>query len=256
MTSSSMTGFLPDLVLAADEAGAAIMDLYGKVDARQKEDRSPVTAADEAAERIILCHLERIAPGIPVVAEEQASRGILPETLGSCFWLVDPLDGTKEFLSKNGEFTVNIALIEGGVPTLAVVGAPAMGSLYTGDGNQAQRRIGTGEFSVIEARPKPADGLVAAVSRSHRDEATSRFLEGLTVAGEKVGGSSLKFCLVAEGEADVYPRFGRTMEWDTAAGHGVLRAAGGSVRQLNDEELGYGKPGFENPSFVAWGKDA
>ncbi len=253
---TSMSEIMPDLITAADEAGAVIMELYGKVDARQKEDRSPVTAADEAAETVILRHLSRLTPDIPVVAEEQASKGILPETLGERFWLVDPLDGTKEFLSKNGEFTVNIALIENRLPTVAVVGAPAMGSLYVSDGTKARRRLEGFEPTEIAARPRPVEGIIAAVSRSHRDEETSTFLHALDVVGEKVGGSSLKFCLLAEGRADVYPRFGRTMEWDTAAGHGVLRAAGGSVLRVDGHDLQYGKPSFENPSFVAWGKDA
>ena len=247
---------LSDLIVAADEAGAIIMALYGKVDARQKEDLSPVTAADEAAEAVILEHLARLAPEIPIVAEEQSSHGLAPDSLGDQFWLVDPLDGTKEFLSKNGEFTVNIALIEHGVPTVAVVGAPAMGSLYVSDGTSAQCRCDGQDIKVIQARTQPPEGVIAAVSRSHRDEETNTFLQGLTVAEEKVGGSSLKFCLVAQGLADVYPRFGRTMEWDTAAGHGVLRAAGGSVRRVDGTELNYGKPGFENPSFIALGKDA
>ncbi|MBN35174.1 MAG: 3'(2'),5'-bisphosphate nucleotidase [Rhodospirillaceae bacterium] len=251
-----MNGLLGELIKATDEAGSVIMALYGKVDARQKDDRSPVTAADEAAEKVILAHLARLTPDIPVVAEEQASQGLAPESVGSRFWLVDPLDGTREFLSKNGEFTVNIALIGDGVPTVAVVGTPAKGMLHASDGDRAFRRGSDGTLKAIAARVAPADGVVAAVSRSHRNEETNTFLQGLTVSGEKVGGSSLKFCLVAEGEADVYPRFGRTMEWDTAAGHAVLRAAGGRVCRVDDTDLGYGKPGFENPSFIAWGRKA
>jgi len=244
------------LIALADEAGAAIMALYGKVEARHKDDRSPVTAADEAAETVILAGLRRLTPEIPVVAEEEASRGDAPETVGKRFWLVDPLDGTKEFLNKNGEFTVNIALIEDGVPTLGVVGAPAKGVLYATDGKTAwRRRDGAGE-ETITARVPPADGLTVAVSRSHRDTATDDFMKTVKVAGEAVGGSSLKFCLVAEGAADLYPRFGRTMEWDTAAGHAVLRAAGGSVRTVEGAELGYGKAGRDNPSFIARGRDA
>ena len=250
------TDLMTALIAATDEAGAIIMALYGKADAREKDDRSPVTEADEAAERAILGHLARLAPEIPVVAEEQSSQGLAPTSVGERFWLVDPLDGTKEFLSKNGEFTVNIGLIDGGVPTLAVVGAPAMGLLYASDGQQAYRRMDGGELEPIRARTQPDEGVTAAVSRSHRDSETDAFLKGLTVAGERVGGSSLKFCLVAAGEADVYPRFGRTMEWDIAAGHGVLRAAGGSVRTVDGSEMTYGKPGFENPSFIAWGKNA
>lgn len=245
-----------DLIALADEAGAAIMALYGKVDARQKDDRSPVTAADEAAETIILAGLRRLTPEIPVLAEEEASRGDAPESMGSRFWLVDPLDGTKEFLSKNGEFTVNIALVEDGVPTIGVVGAPAKGLLYATDGKAAWRRRDGQSEEAIAARKAPDEGLTVAVSRSHRDSATDDFLKTVKVAGEAVGGSSLKFCLVAEGSADLYPRFGRTMEWDTGAGHAVLRAAGGSVRTVEGEELRYGKAGRDNPSFIARGQDA
>jgi len=251
-----MNELLTGLVAATDEAGRAIMALYGKVDARQKDDRSPVTAADEAAERIILEHLARLSPETPVVAEEQASSGTGPDRVGARFWLVDPLDGTKEFLSKNGEFTVNIALVEDGIPTVAVVGTPAKDMLHASDGTRAFRRNADGGFEPIAARVAPPDGLVAAVSRSHRDDATNTFLAEHRISGEKVGGSSLKFCLLAEGQADVYPRFGRTMEWDTAAGHAVLRAAGGRVVGVDGAELGYGKPGFENPSFIAWGREA
>ena len=244
------------LVALADEAGAAIMALYGKAEARHKDDCSPVTAADEAAEAAILAGLRRLTPDIPVMAEEEASRGEAPEDTGDRFWLVDPLDGTKEFLSQNGEFTVNIALVEHGVPTLGVVGAPAKGLLYATDGKTAWRRRDGGPEETIAARVAPPEGLIVAVSRSHRDAATNDFLKTVTVAGEAVGGSSLKFCLVAEGSADLYPRFGRTMEWDTGAGHAVLRAAGGSVRTLEGEELRYGKAGRDNPAFIARGRDA
>ena len=255
MTAADAT-LLDSLVALAEEAGSAIMALYGKVEARHKDDRSPVTAADDAAEQVIVAGLRRLTPEIPVVAEEEVARGAAPESVGSRFWLVDPLDGTKEFLSRNGEFTVNIALVEDGLPTVAVVGAPAMGVLYATDGRAVWRRRDGGNRHPIAARAPASDGLVVAVSRSHRDAETDAFLSGLTVKGEKVGGSSLKFCLVAEGEADLYPRFGRTMEWDTAAGHAILRAAGGSVRTVEGMELTYGKPGRDNPSFIARGRDA
>ncbi|HZC27874.1 MAG TPA: 3'(2'),5'-bisphosphate nucleotidase CysQ, partial [Actinopolymorphaceae bacterium] len=169
------------------------------------------------------------------------------------FWLVDPLDGTKEFLSHNGEFTVNIALVESGTPTLGVVHLPAVGLTYLGapgvasmtDGGTAPRPLG-----VVDA---PSDGIRALVSRSHLDPDTEHWLAGVDVASYVQAGSSLKFCRIAEGAADVYPRFGRTMEWDTAAGHAVLVAAGGSVRTTSGEPLGYAKPGFENPPFIAYG---
>ena len=244
---------LAALVAAADEASAAILALRGRAPARRKADRSPVTAADEEAERILLAHLARLAPEIPAIAEESAAAGGPPARPGCRFWLVDPLDGTKEFLSGGGEFTVNIALIEHGLPTLAVVAAPALGLLYAGDGACALRRRGAGAMEPVRARRRPAGGAVAVASRSHRDRATEAFLERERVAVWQARASSLKFCLLAEGAADLYPRFTRTMEWDTAAGHGVLAAAGGSVATMAGAPLAYGKPGFENPAFVARG---
>jgi 3'(2'), 5'-bisphosphate nucleotidase len=247
-----LTGLLGDLIATADGAGDAIMQLYGVAEIRTKADASPVTEADEAAEALIVGRLAALTPEIPIVAEESAAKGKLPEDVGSLFWLVDPLDGTKEFISGNGEFTVNIALIRDGLPLLGVVGAPAKGLLYATDGKTATRRLG-GTTEQIAARHPPDEGLHAAVSRSHLDAETEIFLTEFRIAGRVSGGSSLKFCLVAEGSADIYPRFGRTMEWDTAAGHAVVRAAGGSVRDVDGNELAYGKPGFENPSFVVRG---
>ena len=244
---------LAHVIEAADRASELVMSHYGNAQARMKSDASPVTAADEAAEAVIVGCLRSHTPGVSVVAEEDVARSGVPAEAGDLFWLVDPLDGTREFLDRNGEFTINIALVEHGRPVLAVVGAPARSRLYASDGRRALRRDGRAALEPIRARPRPADGLVAAVSRSHMNEQTETFLKGLPVIGRKVGGSALKFCLVAEGAADIYPRFGRTMEWDTAAGHGVLAASGGSVCGLDGRELAYGKPGFENPDFVAWG---
>jgi 3'(2'), 5'-bisphosphate nucleotidase len=233
----------------ARQAGGAIMAIYATdFDARVKPDHSPVTDADETAERIILEGLARLAPEIPVVAEESAAAGRLPANLGTRFWLVDPLDGTREFLARNGEFTVNIALIEHGAPTLGVVYAPAIDALYWSDGSAAYRantRIGV-------RRPAP-DGLVVLASRSHRTAETDAFIATLRVKRFVEAGSSLKFCLLAAGEGDIYPRHGPTMEWDTAAGDAVLRAAGGTVTTLDGVPLRYGKPGFRNPAFVAKG---
>jgi 3'(2'), 5'-bisphosphate nucleotidase len=255
LMTDDVTGLLGDLIAAADGAGDAIMKLYGVAEIRTKADASPVTEADEAAETLIVERLAALTPEIPIVAEESASKGILPADVGGLFWLVDPLDGTKEFISGNGEFTVNIALIRDGLPLLGVVGAPAKGLLYATDGKTAtRRRDGTTER--IAARHPPDEGLHAAVSRSHLDAETEIFLTEFRIAGRVSGGSSLKFCLVAEGSADIYPRFGRTMEWDTAAGHAVARAAGGSVRDVDGNELTYGKPGFENPSFIVRGAGA
>jgi 3'(2'), 5'-bisphosphate nucleotidase len=233
----------------AREAGAAIMAIYATdFTARAKPDSSPVTAADETAERIILAGLARLTPEIPVVAEESVAAGRAPTHLGERFFLVDPLDGTREFLARNGEFTVNIALIEHGAPTLGVVFAPAVGTLYWTDGRSAF----LGE-APIRVRPPGKEGLVVLASRSHRTAETDAYLKTLRVARLVEAGSSLKFGVIAAGEADLYPRHGPTMEWDTAAGDAVLRAAGGSVTTLDGHPLAYGKPGFRNPAFIARG---
>ena len=240
----------------ARAAGAAIMAVYGTdFSVRDKSDASPVTEADVRAEALILAGLRELAPDVPVVAEEAAAAGQIP-LVGSRFWLVDPLDGTKEFIGRNGEFTVNIALVEGGVPVLGVVLAPALGRLYAG-------ALGGGAFveddqrrRPIRCRSVPPAGLTVVGSRSHGDEAAlSAFLAGRKVASVASAGSSLKLCMVAAGEADLYPRLGRTMEWDIAAGHAVLLAAGGGVADLSGAALTYGKPGFENPHFVASGEN-
>ena len=232
----------------AAHAGAVVMRHYQAGGAgRLKADQSPVTDADEEAERLILAELARAFPGVPVVAEEEAAAGRL-QTVGSRFFLVDPLDGTKEFLSGNGEFTVNIAEVVDGVAVAGAVYAPAINRMFCADAGGAFEGA-----TPIRARSAPPDGLVAIGSRSHQDEATAKFLKGFAVKQFISAGSSLKFCLVAAGEADIYARGGRTMEWDTAAGHAVLMAAGGSVRRWDGTPLLYGKPGFKNPGFVARG---
>ena len=245
---------LEPVVRIARAAGEAIMQVY-RTDfgVRGKADASPVTEADVRAEKLILEGLRALTPQLPIVAEEAVSAGHVP-TVGSRFWLVDPLDGTKEFISRNGEFTVNIALVEAGVATLGVVLAPALRRLYAGT-------LGSGAFTEDEAgrraircRCVPAEGLTVVASRSHGDAAAlDAFLNGRKVASLANAGSSLKLCMVAAAEADLYPRLGRTMEWDIAAGHAVLLAAGGSVADLRHAPLRYGKPGFENPHFVASG---
>jgi 3'(2'), 5'-bisphosphate nucleotidase len=240
------------------DAGQAILRVYGEAEAevRYKADASPVTVADEVASKVILAGLPSLVPGVPVVCEETESPES-PTKLGPRFVLVDPLDGTKEFISRNGEFTVNIALIEGGLPIAGVVFAPATTRLFLGwrdsSGGHAFEERGTASRRAIAvARPLP-EGLVVVASRSHRDQATDDYLKGLPVRSFASAGSSLKFCMVATGEADLYPRLGRTMEWDTAAGQAVLEAAGGSVSRTDGAPLLYGKPGFENPYFVARG---
>lgn len=238
----------------ARAAGDVIMDIYATdISVRGKSDASPVTEADERAEAVILRGLRELTPALPVVAEEEVAAGRVPE-VAERFWLVDPLDGTKEFVGRNGEFTVNIALIDRGQPVLGVVYAPALARLYFGQaGVGAWVEDGQGRREIRCRRP-PAEGLTVVASRSHGDaEALAAFLAGRKVAAQRNAGSSLKLCLVAEGEADVYPRLGRTMEWDIAAGHAVLVAAGGRVETMAGEPLSYGKPGFDNPHFAAWG---
>jgi 3'(2'), 5'-bisphosphate nucleotidase len=238
----------------ARRAGAAILEVYATdFDVRGKADASPVTAADEKAEALILSDLRLLTPDIPIVSEEAAAAGKTP-AVDARFWLVDPLDGTKEFISRNGEFTVNIALIEQGRPTLGVVFAPALGRLFSGAEGCGARLDEESGSRAIACRAVPAEGLTVVSSRSHGDAAAlDQFLRPRLVAANVNAGSSLKFCLVAAGEADLYPRFGRTMEWDTAAGDAVLRAAGGRVTDLDGRDLQYGKPGFANPHFVATG---
>jgi 3'(2'), 5'-bisphosphate nucleotidase len=245
---------LPKLLAIADRAGAVILEHYaGEVTVASKADRSPVTLADEDAERVILEALRELTPDIPVVAEEAVARGGIPTVRAERFWLVDPLDGTREFISKNGEFTVNVALVEGDQPLLGVVTAPAKGWAWWGAAGQGAWRREGDEVTRIGVRPRPSQGVVAVASRSHRDAETDAWLAERGIADTVSAGSSLKFCLVAEGKADVYPRFGTTMEWDTAAGHAVLRAAGGRVSTVGGHPLVYGKPGFKNPGFIAEG---
>ena len=238
-------------------AGDVVMEVYRSEFAVQgKADASPVTEADTRAESLIVAGLRALDSTIPIVAEEAFARGERAE-IGSRFWLVDPLDGTREFVDRNGEFTVNVALIENGLPVLGVVGAPAIGKsgrVFAGVLGQGAFVEEAGQRRAIHCRAVPAAGLTVLASRSHGDApALARFLAGRHVAATAYAGSSLKLCLIAEGQADLYPRFGRTMEWDIAAGHAVLAAAGGHIMVLSGAPLTYGKPGFENPHFVAEG---
>ncbi len=239
----------------AERAGIEVMAVFNSdftVDS--KEDRSPVTEADRRAETLITnAILGDISDAIPIVGEEAASAGLAPEIKGGPFWLIDPLDGTKEFVKRGTDFTVNIALIEAGMPVLGVIHVPVTGETFWGSRHGAFARLGGGHPTRISCRPLPEDGVVAIVSRSHRTRETDDYLKRFAIAREISVGSSLKFCRVAAGEADLYPRMGRTMEWDTAAGHAILRVAGGTVRTLDGRDLSYGKPGFENPHFVASG---
>ena len=239
----------------AAQAGTAILAIRRQgFDVRRKQDRSPVTEADEAAEAIIAAGLRSATPEIPVIAEEEIAAGHVVAPTAE-FWLVDPLDGTREFTAGSDEFTVNIGLVRGGRPVLGVVGVPATGEMFAGIvGVGAWTRTTAGQ-AAISARTPPPEGLTVVASRHHGDTARlDAFLQGRLVAHVLNFGSSLKCCRLAQGVADVYPRFGRTMEWDTCAAQAVLEAAGGAVRTLDGAPLRYGKPGWENPHFVCTGR--
>ncbi|MFL5335064.1 MAG: 3'(2'),5'-bisphosphate nucleotidase CysQ [Geminicoccaceae bacterium] len=245
---------LPRVLAIAEEAGAVILRHYREgTTVTTKADASPVTAADEAGEAIILAGLRELTPNLPIVAEEAVARGEVPDVGDGLFWLVDPLDGTKEFISGNGEFTVNVGLIDQRRPVLGVVLAPARGLAWWGASGQGASRREGDLVRPIAVRQRPQVGSIAVASRSHRDAATDAWLAEEKIVDTLSAGSSLKFCLVAEGKADVYPRFGPTMEWDTAAGDAVLRAAGGRVQTTDGAPFLYRKPGFRNPGFIARG---
>jgi 3'(2'), 5'-bisphosphate nucleotidase len=242
---------LHDIAEAAREAGEAILEIVRRgFEIETKGDSSPVTVADRAAEQIILAALASAAPGVPVIAEEEVAAGRIPAH-DDIYFLVDPLDGTKEFCRGGDDYTVNIGLIEDGVPALGVVFAPATGRLHGGSvgaGAWVDDRQGRKE---IRTRPR-GDQLTAVASRSHLNQATIDYLEQAAGGCSYVGvGSSLKFCIVAEGQADIYPRASPTSEWDTAAGHAVLLAAGGLVDGPDGTSLRYGKRAFLNRAFVA-----
>ncbi|AXI44670.1 3'(2'),5'-bisphosphate nucleotidase [Sulfitobacter sp. SK012] len=241
------------------EAGDKIMEIYGQddFDVKSKSDDSPVTAADEAADKIISDGLRAAFPDVMLVTEEQADTH---SASGTTFLIVDPLDGTKEFIHRRGDFTVNIALVEDGVPTRGVVYAPAKNRMFftLADGQTVEetgafdkQNIGATQSIHVAASDNAA--LMVVASKSHRDQATDDYIGKYAVRDMTSAGSSLKFCLVATGEADIYPRLGRTMEWDTAAGHAVLSGAGGQVVRFDDQKpLVYGKEDFANPFFIAY----
>ncbi len=245
-------------------AGKRIMEVFHAgcaVD--RKSDASPVTEADRASEKIILAGLRAAYPAIPCVAEEEACEGILPADLGRAFFLVDPLDGTKEFVNRNPDFTVNIALVRDGLPEIGVVYAPCSRRFFSGRPGRAELvDIDADDHITSRNRISVRTGknpLAVVASRSHRTPETDNFIRDVGAAEIVSVGSSLKFCLLANGEADLYPRFGRTMEWDTAAGDAVLRAAGGLTSTLDGRPLAYGKRNqaddadFANPYFIARG---
>ncbi|MCA8897538.1 MAG: 3'(2'),5'-bisphosphate nucleotidase CysQ [Hyphomonas sp.] len=250
------------LARIALDAGKVIMDVYqGDFDFSKKGDESPVTEADERAEALILAGLKAAEPDLVVIAEESMAAGHMPEH-GARFALVDPLDGTKEFINRNGEFTVNIAIIEHGRPVMGVVYAPALDRLFVAEAHNSAWQgsaapggaVPTGR-TPLRIRKAPNEGLTAVASKSHRTPETDTFLEKFRIAGLTGAGSSLKFCLIAAGEADLYPRMGRTMEWDTAAGQAVAEAAGARVLTEEGAPLLYGKRerGYDNPHFIVYG---
>lgn len=254
---------IEDVIEIAIAAGEAVGDVYKtnfRVD--EKADGSLVTKADQIAETIILEGLNTIRPDIAVLSEEAASHGNINkigETLGKQFFLVDPLDGTRDFVNRTDEFSINIALINDNEPVFGVIYAPLLKELFYGlKGDQAFKRdLQTGSDHPINARTAPDEGLVMVTSRMNQPVWQGKKLEGIEISGHHVAGSSLKFCRLAEGKADIYPRFGRTMEWDTAAGQVILEAAGGSVKlHPSGERLLYKKAsrGFDNPAFIARGR--
>lgn len=256
---------LTALAEAALAAGSVVMRIRAEgFEAGTKADESPVTPADLASEELLRARLAALLPGVPVVAEEAVSQG-RGEAPGACFLLVDPLDGTREFIAERGEFTINIGLVEDGVPICGVLYAPAVGRLYAGGGEGAfradlhpgapvERRL----WRPIACRVAPAHGLVAVASRSHLDAGTEKLLGELDISERVSCGSALKFGLLAEGLADIYPRLSPVMEWDVAAGHAILRAAGGSVTRPDGTPLPYGRTGagYVVPSFIARGRTA
>ncbi len=240
------------------EAGAEIMKIYeaDDFDVKIKSDASPVTEADERADALISAGLVAAFPDVVLVTEEQSASHQL---IADRFLIVDPLDGTKEFINRRGDFTVNIALVENGVPTRGIVYAPAQGRMFytVADGTSVEETGAleidrVGQIKPIRVSTPDSSALMVVASKSHRDQATDDYISRYAVKDMKSAGSSLKFCLVATGEADLYPRLGRTMEWDTAAGHAVLAGAGGHVVRFDDHTpLTYGKSGYENPFFIA-----
>ena len=250
---------MDELTRIAAHAAATILDFVIETGVRSKADGSPVTAADEAAEAIICDGLKRLDPAVPVISEEQAAREKPKPIAGGSYFLVDPLDGTREFIAGRDEYTINIALMTDGAPLLGIICAPALGIFWRGVvGRGADRILGT-DTDVpipIRTRPRPASEAVVVVSRSHLEARTKSYVDGLPGAKLVQSGSSIKFCRLAEGAADVYPRLAPTHDWDIAAGHAILKAAGGSVTAPDGTPLVYGTNDLLIPDFLAWGDPA
>lgn len=247
----------------AIEAGAIALDILARpeIHSHMKSDQSPVSEADERIEAFLMDALERALPGVPSIAEEAAARGETPSH-ADAFLLIDPIDGTREFIGRSPEFTVNVALVDKLQPVAGAIYAPAGARVWFAGTEGFTTKAGAGgalpatqDWRALGTRPRPAGGLTALLSKSHPDERTLALLNSLPIRERRPMGSSLKFCVIAQGKADIYPRFGRTMEWDTAAGDAILRAAGGAVLTPAGEPLAYGKAeGFyRNGPFIAWG---
>lgn len=240
----------------ARHANTIIMEYYQTdCDITIKEDHTPVTEADLAANAYIVEALQKLSPDIPVISEENDENDNEKIRTSPIFWLVDPLDGTKSFIKQTGEFTVNIGLIKDHKPIGGVITVPAKDLAYwTGADGKVYKQDGNNAIEAISCRKQPECGAVVVASKSHRSPETDDYINKLPSVDTFISASSsLKFCLIAEGKADIYPRFGRTMEWDTAAGHAILNAAGGSVHTIDDDDLAYGKEGLDNPFFIACG---
>lgn len=262
ITPADADRLIAELTALVARASAAILSLpRSGIEVRNKADNSPVTAADEASEALILEGLGRLAPEVAVVSEEMAS-GAPPQRRGHTFFVIDPLDGTREFLAGRDEFTVNLAIVSGGVPIAGVIAAPARGLLWRGTSTRAERLVlesGVARTAqTIATRSWPAQDAIAAISRSHLDAATEAFLKRHRLSHRQQCGSALKFCQLAEGAADIYPRLSMTCEWDVAAGHALLAAAGGAVTAPDGAPLAYGreKDNFRVPAFIAYGDPA
>ncbi|ROU02202.1 3'(2'),5'-bisphosphate nucleotidase [Marinobacter sp. R17] len=251
---ASNSSLLPEVVRIAEAASAKVLDIYEtdfSVD--HKADKSPITEADIASHHVIVEGLQSLTPEIPILSEESANAPWDERKHWTRFWLVDPIDGTKDFVNRSGEFTVNIALIENGEPVMGVVTAPALDEVYWGlKGEGAWKRNGAGETRQLSVVEPPQSKRVVA-SKNHLNDDTRAFIEALGEHCLVQAGSSLKFCRIAEGEADIYPRLGPTCEWDTGAAQAVLEAAGGKVRKLDGSPIEYGKEDVLNPFFVASG---
>ena len=268
MSELDFTALLDRVAPAVLSAGETVMRSFGsRATVELKADSSPVTEADRASERILLEALQGFAPDIPIICEEAASEGRVPK-VDSAFFLIDPLDGTREFIAGRNEFTINVGLVVNGSPTFGVIFAPALAHLFltTWPDRAVEVRVPRGaawndlrgkqHLSPMRTRRPEAGDLAALVSRSHAEPELPSLLEKLAVRSSRSLGSALKFCLIARGEADLYPRLGPTCEWDTAAGQAILEAAGGVVTALDGQPLTYGKAkeGFRNPGFLAWGR--